>query len=282
MNCDATKLFKWLKTRNTQYTGAVIALRKAATEWLEYSLNLFPHYTSHTVNHSDEMVVQLSMMLFPDKPRSKPVLDLNATEVFVLLCAIYLHDSGMVVSPKEAADILTSDAWKTWTTGTGGGAGKYASIQAAKCGTEPANKVLRDFLADVQLRYLLAEYVRRTHAERSSQFVSAENGVWKPYLLNDSMVVDAVARLCAAHGLKHHELDDNERYPDDWAIQGERVNLRLLAVLLRLADILDFRIARACPWLMNAACPIPADSMPHWEAFERIHVLSDIAGEDPA
>ncbi len=274
MNYDETKLFKWLKIKNTKYSGALVALRETASEWLAYSRTLFPHYTSHTVDHSDQMVIQLSMMLFPDKPKSKPVLDLNATEVFVLLSAIYLHDSGMVVSPKEAAGILTSDEWKTWVTGTGGGAKKYAAIQAARCGTEPANKALRDFLSDVQLRYLLAEYVRRTHAERSSLLVSAPDGVWKPLLLNDHMVVDAVARLCAAHGLKHHELDDNDRFPDAWVMQGERVNLRLLAILLRLADLLDFRTTRACPWLMNAACPIPEDSESHWKVFERIKDVS--------
>jgi hypothetical protein len=274
MNYDKTKLVKWLSRKNTVYSAAITELRKAASEWLEYSRTLFPHYTSHTVSHSDEMVVQLSMVLFPAKSKSKPVLDLNATEAFILLSGVYLHDAGMVVSPKDAADILDSDGWKVWTTGDGGGAKILASIQAARTGSAPPSKTQRDFLADVQLRYLLAEFVRRTHAERASQLVSAPEGVWKPYLLHDRTVVNAVARLCAAHGLKHQELDDNDRFPDDCQIQGEHVNLRLLAILLRLADLLDFRETRSCPWLMNAASPIPADSLPHWKACERINMLS--------
>ena len=43
-----------------------------------------------------------------------------------------------------------------------------------------------------------------------------------------------------------------------------------MAILLRLGDLLDLSYDRACPLLMNAASPIPADSLAHWTQYQRI------------
>lgn len=43
-----------------------------------------------------------------------------------------------------------------------------------------------------------------------------------------------------------------------------------MAILLRLGDLLDMSADRACPLLLNAACPLPADSLAHWTQYQRI------------
>lgn len=44
----------------------------------------------------------------------------------------------------------------------------------------------------------------------------------------------------------------------------------MLAILLRLGDLLDMRSDRACPLLLNAACLLPSDSLAHWTQYQRI------------
>jgi hypothetical protein len=43
-----------------------------------------------------------------------------------------------------------------------------------------------------------------------------------------------------------------------------------MAILLRLGDLLDMSHDRACPLLLNAACPLPAESLAHWTKYQRI------------
>jgi len=80
----------------------------------------------------------------------------------------------------------------------------------------------------------------------------------------------AIADICVGHGLKTDELEDKERYPDLRDICGDEVNLRFMAILLRLGDLLDMSNDRACPLLLNAASPIPPDSLAHWTQYRDI------------
>jgi hypothetical protein len=86
----------------------------------------------------------------------------------------------------------------------------------------------------------------------------------------DPALRQTIADVCVAHGLRQHELEDRTKYPDRRDIRGEQVNVRLLAILLRLGDLLDMNSDRACPLLLNAACPLPADSLAHWTQNQRI------------
>src|SRR5262249_10687018 len=80
-----------------------------------------------------------------------------------------------------------------------------------------------------------------------------------------------IANVCIAHGLRTFELDDPERFPDRRDIRGQPTNVRFLATVLRLGDLLDMSNDRACPVLLNAACPLPGDSLAHWTQYRRIH-----------
>jgi len=119
-----TALLAYLKNRNALYYGKILELREVVEGWLAYVPQTFPHYTRHTVQHSDELVRQGSQLLFADGDPAKPVLALSAVEAYILAAAAYLHDAGMVSPDKEKAEILASEAWQEWTTG--GGAGRNA------------------------------------------------------------------------------------------------------------------------------------------------------------
>ena len=66
--------------------------------WLSYIPQTFPHYSRHTVQHSDEIVLQLSNLLFKDDIPDKPVVALSPAETYILIASAYLHAAGMIES----------------------------------------------------------------------------------------------------------------------------------------------------------------------------------------
>jgi len=253
-----------------QYYGKVLELREAVSQWLSYIPQTFPHYTRHTVPHSDEIILQVSKLLFRDEDPAQIVIPLSAVETYILIAAAYLHDAGMVASDKEKIAILTSEEWKKWTSGQEGGAERWKEIQALRGGTIPEDEVIRNFLADVQTRFLVAEFIRRVHHLRAADVIDEHQSMLGLFAFNDPILQRTIGDVCVAHGLRKHELEDHGRYPDRRDIRGQPVNVRLIAILLRLGDLLDMSCDRACPLLLNAACPLPANSFAHWTQYRRI------------
>jgi len=264
-----TALMAFLRERKPPLYSKIIELRTAVEAWLSLIPNTFPHYTSHTVHHSDEIVLQMSKLLFRDDDPKRPVVQFSPTEVYILAAAAYLHDAGMVVSDKEKGEILGSPDWKEWTE-SGGGALRWREIQDFRRGDSPSDEGIRNFLADIQTRYLIAEFVRRTHHLRAVDLIVRHQSEFATFALGDPILLKTVSDVCAAHGLRQHELEDKDRYPERRDIQGDTVNVRFLAILLRLGDLLDMSYDRACPLLLNAVCPLPSDSLAHWTKYQRL------------
>ncbi len=90
------------------------------------------------------------------------------------------------------------------------------------------------------------------------------------FAFDDPMLENAIAHVCLAHGLRQHELEDLDRFPERRDIRDEPTNVKLLAILLRIGDLLDLSTDRACPLLLNAASPLPSDSFAHWTQYQRL------------
>jgi molecular chaperone HtpG len=264
-----TALMAFLRERKPSLHSKIIELRTAVEAWLSLIPNTFPHYTSHTVHHSDEIILQISKLLFREDDPKQPVVQFSSMEAYILAAAAYLHDAGMVVSDKEKAEILTSPDWKEWTE-SGGGSPRWQEIQDFRRGDSPSDEGTRNFLADIQARYLIAEFIRRTHHLRAVDLFIRHQSEFAAFALGDPILMKTVSDVCAAHGLRQHELEDKDRYPERRDIQGDTVNVRFLAILLRLGDLLDMSHDRACPLLLNAVCPLPSDSLAHWTKYQRL------------
>jgi len=266
-----SKLMRYLKEQNSVYFGKIQELRDVIEGWLSYIPQTFPHYTRHTIQHSDEIVLQLSNLLFKDDSPDKPVVALSPTETYILIASAYLHDAGMVASDKEKATILLSDEWKSWSSGDGSGTKRWNEIQEFR--QKPVEKetiALHNFTADIQTRFLIAEFLRRTHHQRSTSVITQHQATLGRFAFDDPMMLCTIADVCLAHGLKQYELDDSERFPERRDIRGDKVNVRFMAILLRIGDLLDLSYDRACPLLLNAACPLPPESLAQWSKYQRI------------
>jgi len=101
------------------------------------------------------------------------------------------------------------------------------------------------------------EYVRQTHAFRSAARV-------KRYFEEKGDVADAVARICAGHWLSFEQLRDYKTYPTDFSVLRETVNLRALAVYVRLIDMLDLAEDRTPYVVWKFVAPRESKSKMEW------------------
>ena len=171
-------------------------LRDAASRWLSYIPAVFPHYTQHTVEHSDAIVRQLSQMLYADNSADAPVLQLSPIEAYILVVSAYLHDAGMVASVREQVDLMRGGEWLAFVGDGGSGQQRMLAIEKLRRSGRP-NPTEAGFLADVQLRFLLAEFIRRTHHQRSGVFLTEHAVALAQFDLGDPLVTRSVRRFAS-------------------------------------------------------------------------------------
>jgi hypothetical protein len=128
-------ILDYLANASVEYAGKLATVADAAEKWLEYVPETFPHYTTHTIRHSEAILSALSRLLFVDGDAGQPVLALSDAETYVLACGAYLHDAGMVVSATEQERIVQSGEFQTWIAPGGPGHARYERIAENKAST---------------------------------------------------------------------------------------------------------------------------------------------------
>lgn len=269
-NLEDTRLYHWLKKTKPTLAARVLMIRNEQSKWLPYITTLFAHYPQHGVEHSDRIVKQLSDLLFKTDENgatSELSTNLSASEVYCLLCAAYLHDMGMVVSPEEQATILDSDDWKTFVAEGGKGYGAYKRYEESRKSAATSIGDGGHFYADVALRHLIADFVRRDHHQRAIQSLRMHEFLKQLVDHGDSVAFHTISAICVGHGLDDRELLDNGRFPEERTVLGDKVNVRFLARLLRIGDLLDMDTARTDPMTAKAVGPLPLSAVPHWKQY---------------
>ncbi|MFI5457906.1 MAG: hypothetical protein ACHRXM_20905, partial [Isosphaerales bacterium] len=258
------QLYKWLKAKDEALSARMLHIRDELSKWMPHVAQFFPHYPSHGLDHSDRIIEQLSRLLFNN---SKPVVPFSTAEVYCLLCAAYLHDMGMVVSPGDAATILASEQWKAFVAHDGKGHVLFQKYVALRDGPVIGTTELTAFLADQSLRYLIADFVRRDHHERGKTTLELHPFLRRLVDDGDSVAFETIADLGVGHGLSESDLADESRFPEERDVFDGKVNVRFLARLLRIGDLLDMSSKRADPMTGRAIGPLPPDAVPHWQQY---------------
>lgn len=172
--------------------------------------SVFPSYTDHTSLHS------LEIISFCNELVGEYVGQLNCDEIFVLLMAAYLHDSGMGISESDFEQF------------------------APKIGE--ASDYIKEHPDDI-----ISEVVRRFHHEFSGRFV--EKYAFLFDFPSDEHLF-AVKQICRGHR-KTNLFDENE-YPAELKLEnGNIIHLPYLAALVRLGDELDIAADRNIQFLFD-------------------------------
>ncbi|MFZ3148647.1 MAG: ATP-binding protein [Methanothrix sp.] len=223
---------------------------------------LFPEYTPH-----DEQYHLKRLFYVADTVLGKNRIEaMNAGELFVLAVALYGHDWGMAVNEIEKNYIITNEVPNDKNLG---------DLWILPDEKDRFRKFARDQqlidsdnkLKDIPIEKW-REYVRRTHAFRSGARIRK---FFEPI---DGGVADAAARVCIGHWLNFEDLQDHDSYPINYSVMRDQVNLRALAVYLRLIDLLDLAEDRTPYVIWKFVAPRDSRSKMAWDKHRALRSVT--------
>lgn len=177
----------------------------------KYIVRFFPTFTLHDETHSANVCRWMWVLLGEQRAQ------LTAHEAALLLMAACCHDIGMAVSPEqeEQMRLRTYPGWD------------YYFRQNLKDDEEyEKTKVISD--------RMLRNFVRMHHHERIGENLRQSD--WPGILNRNGITRETLLKLCRSHGTELFRLE-LRREP--------KFDLLLCAVLLRLADLLNYDTSRA-------------------------------------
>lgn len=256
-DCELIKvLAEKVRQRNDidfNFFGELDNFRKRVSNETRQINELFPEYTPH-----DEQYHLKRLFYVADTILGKERLEaMNSVELFVLAISLYGHDWGMAVSAQEKQYILTNELPK--------------GMSAEDFWILPDEHAhLTQFAHEKQLAIDInnhlekidvdawREYVRETHAYRSSERIC------RFFNHLDEGIAEAASKVCEGHWLDFKHLHDYSLYPTDCSVLRETVNLRALAVYLRLIDLLDLADDRTPYVIWKFVAPRDPHSKMEW------------------
>lgn len=219
-----------------ELTTKVKSACENAVERIKQFPYFHPQFTLHDERHLVRVAELMALILRDDFD------SLNAIEVALLLLSAYYHDQGMVPETDEWEQIkdssefkVSSDRWEIENPNL--------SIIRSQLGDARFSPNDIESLSSKLQQHLDAhrtDFLRVTHGERTGQLVNQLFGSNDQLTVCGTNLAQILGRLCASHVLPASQLTDENGFRVDQAIGVYSINLRFLAVILRLADILDF------------------------------------------
>lgn len=235
------------------YWGKFKDLRERVSAQVGEMKVLFPEFTAHDEpQHLARLFGIADKLLGPER-----YARMNAAELFLLACGLYAHDWGMAAGRKELEylrSFCSSPTDSEVFTPLDDERGRLTQF-VAKHGIGRLDRDERPALTDDHLRH----YIRETHAWRSGVRARAF------FQAAGSGVPQAVERVCQGHWLNFSQLDDEHRFSGRQGILGHTVNLRAVAVYVRLVDLLDIADDRTPYAVWRFVAPADGRSAMEWE-----------------
>ncbi len=214
---SGTELWKIFREKcsEEEFVVAVGKVCEFGIEKSETIMTFFPNFTLHDITHIKNVCNWMTALL-GDRAN-----ELTAQDAAMLLMSACCHDIGMSVSAEQEAELKKNTGTEEWK--------KYFDSNLGDWEEFEENKIITD--------KMLRNYVRINHHERvKEQLFEAE---WDRALDDNGLQKQEFISLCKSHG---EELKKLEAVIDD---DTATFDMRLCAVLLRLADIFDFDPTRA-------------------------------------
>lgn len=224
-------------------------------------------FTLHDGDHLFRVLTLMEKLLSPGK-----IEEISVPELMLLILSAFFHDIGMapnekdVLSWKKVWDYSPEFDCKTDKN-------EHDKFQRYYLARPDQQSKFEDFIrqgnnsgADLIKSYLVADYIRTTHAERARSVIEKD---WLERIkYRDADLTVEFASICYSHNedpFSIFELDQNYLCgPEIYA------NLQLVAVILRLADLLDFDAKRTPSVLYSHLFVRHPISLKEWEKHRSI------------
>lgn len=215
----------------------LIIICREATERMKYFPSLHPEYTLHDGTHLHR-VTELMYKIMPFEVIKK----LNPVEIALLILGAYYHDQGMVLSEDSIKHLANTTDFQVfrenWSINHPNLQNTQDLLNDPNVSEDQRAKCRR---IEQELEgAMLTDFVRRNHGVNSAQFVRETFADDPRWVIQQANIVELVAKLCESHVKSAYDLSLEKGFRYDELIGQYKVNMVYLALVLRLADILDF------------------------------------------
>lgn len=242
-------------------------LAAEASEIMKRNMVLHKEFTLHDEVHLFRVAEIAAMILGEDG-----LAVLNPLETALLLLASYFHDIGMAPGDVEIERIKADPAYQIFVETWLGDHPNYrecrTQLNSAEYDTavkERSGEVISQLRAAV-----LTEYIRTRHGENAKILISEMYGQDQRWEVSGVNISSYVGKLAVSHTMDISNIDALHGYLYDERIGCYDVNMVYLAVILRLADILDFDRERTPDVLYQAMNFSNRVSLTEWEKHRSI------------
>lgn len=252
---------------------------------LEGVMNSFPTYSKHNETHAQTVMHNIEMILGEDRIES-----LSASDCFLILHTVYIHDIGMLITSSERREIVTNDRFirmVDYLEEEGDGSLRRA-VNALKRNSyyyEEADKyeVQRQLYEDKlevynALIHLIANYRRSEHGEKARDRLS--EWITKPDKLGTGFSLAGIPQrifMTIAECARLHTEPEFEKImelpQEDDGYIFDYMHPRFASVLLQLGDILDIDNDRFHPLVVSCIEDMPESSQIHYRKHLSVRKL---------
>jgi hypothetical protein len=246
-----------LKKKETQ-SSILYAQWECDKKFIPSDLNaisaLFPHYSLHDKNHSIAIINNIVRVL-----GKEAVAKLSAIDIWLILEASYNHDIGMVVYADDLLNTLKTNDFinffKTIQQDRQSGLYEF-DIKDDKIQYKSLELILG--LHD-GIKFILAEYFRRKHADRSKSIIENPDNLSTPRGVIPHRIFKMLADICSSHT---KSFDDVMILPFcEVGIDVENAHPRFVSCLLRVGDLLNLDNNRFSEVMLRTITKIPIDTL---------------------
>ena len=224
-------------------------------------------FTLHDGDHLFRVLMLMGKLLSPEI-----LEELTVPELMLLILSAFFHDIGM--APEEKYVLSWKKVWDYSPNFDDeidkSEYGKFQRHYLAKPEQQSKIEIFvaqgNNSSADLLKNYLISDYIRTTHAERTRSIIEKD---WLDKIkYRDTDLTVEFANICFSHNedpfsilnLDHNYLCGPEIY----------INLQLVAVILRLSDLLDFDAKRTPPVLYSHLFVRHPISLSEWNKHRSI------------
>ena len=265
-----TGLWNSLSSRNGEdaqiLSANIVTLCDEAIDRMKAMYSFAPEYTLHDDKHLLRTTELMGLVLGPQ------VEQLNIIELSLLILSAFFHDQGMIISEDELSSLEQDENFQLFKSNwliDHPNYGETATQLSLSAHSDARKNQLTNQITELNSA-LLIDYIRLTHGQRSSKFILSAYGSDKRLELQSICLAPFLADLCEAHTFSGNDLMNSRRLRYDEQIGTYIVNLPFLAVVLRLADILDFDRDRTPEVLLKSIHFTSTVSLNEWEKHRSV------------
>jgi len=237
-----TTLWKHLESEfdselSVQLAQVCKSLCRSAENRAKQLPTLMPEYTLHDAVHFSR-VTELMASIIP----SRVLKRLNEIEVCLLILSAYYHDQGMVLDRNEIERMHNDSNFNVfkekWRLDHPNLAAAQTRLREHRLTEEELAECQR-IIAELESA-MLTEYIRRTHGNRSRSYIEQTMSNNSELNVGGTNIASHLSIICESHVKPVDQLTPLNGFYYDADIGEHQVNLVYLALVLRVADILDF------------------------------------------